>query len=74
MRNAIYTISAGRLWSIVLTIMILVELAIVIAIFLNQNPTWLIIVHRAYVMATLLWLAYAAYTIKALGRRVKMKG
>ncbi len=67
MRNAIYFITAGRLWSVVLTALSLVELAIVFASIHYQSSTW-ILVHRAYVVATLSWLAYAAYTIKALGR------
>lgn len=74
MRDVIYVITAGRLWSEILTTLILVELAIVFAMFHNQNVSWLIIVHYAYVVATLSWLAYAAYTIKMLGRRVRMKG
>lgn len=69
MRDVINIISAGRLWSEVLTVFILVELALVFAIFHNQT-SWLVIVHHAYVVATLSWLMYARYTIKALGRRV----
>ena len=62
---------AGRLWSVVLTTLILVEAAFVFVSFYNQSPTWLVIVHHAYVVVALSWLAYAAYTIKALERSVR---
>lgn len=71
--DSIYLISAGWLWSVVLTTLILVEVAFVFASFYNQSPTLLVIVHHAYVVITLSWLVYAAYTIKALERSVSIK-
>jgi len=72
--DSIYLISAGRLCPVVLTTLIVVEGAFVFASFYSQNPTLIIIIHHAYVVVALSWLAYAAYTIKTLERSVRRKG